>query len=706
MLNVPQTEGWSQTSAEEPAPFQWVPHLLGFLRRRWLTIGAVAAVPPALALAYVLTAKPLFTATAQLLVDTEQATPFQNRSVVAESQAENALVESQVEVLRSEGLARAVVTRLDLANHPAFAPQPGGGPLSSLRGLLGGGGSPEPEADSRDAVVVEGLMRSTRIRRIGLSYAIEINITSPEAALSARLANEMIDAYFNQQFEARTATSRRAGEWLGGRIRELRDQAIAADRAVQEYRASNNIIGTDRGLINEQQLSELSTQLTTARARAGDALARLERLESITADRIAEGSVGEALGNAVIVRLRQQYLDAARREAEFASRYGTNHTAAVNLRAEMAELQRSISSELNRIRESYRSDYEVARANVTALERQLAETVTRSAETNESRVMLRALEGAAETYRSIYSNFLQRYTQVVQDQSFPIADARVITPAEPPRRKSHPRSVIVVAGALVFGLGLGFGAALLREALQRGFRTPAQLAAAIGVPVLGAVPRIGLGLRRALRRRGRDEMLRQVLVDPGGATAEAMWAVKLRADRWASKSERGAAVIGCVAALPGEGATTTAANLARFLASAGHSVVLADLDLRGARLTRALAGGAGEARAGASGPTHRDPETGLNFLPAPGIAPGRPPAAAIDLARQRIEAARGEADYVVLDLPPLSRHLDASALAEVVDAYLLVVRAGRTNKAAISAALGRLEMVHAEVLGAVLNRAG
>jgi succinoglycan biosynthesis transport protein ExoP len=294
----------------------------------------------------------------------------------------------------------------------------------------------------------------------------------------------------------------------------------------------------------------------------------------------------------------------------------------------------------------------------------------------------------------------------VQDQSFPIADARVITPAEPPRRKSHPRSVIVVAGALVFGLGLGFGAALLREALQRGFRTPAQLAAAIGVPVLGAVPRIGLGLRRALRRRGRDEMLRQVLVDPGGATAEAMWAVKLRADRWASKSERGAAVIGCVAALPGEGATTTAANLARFLASAGHSVVLADLDLRGARLTRALAGGAGEARAGASGPTHRDPETGLNFLPAPGIAPGRPPAAAIDLARQRIEAARGEADYVVLDLPPLSRHLDASAVAEVVDAYLLVVRAGRTNKAAISAALGRLEMVHAEVLGAVLNRAG
>jgi succinoglycan biosynthesis transport protein ExoP len=185
-----------------------------------------------------------------------------------------------------------------------------------------------------------------------------------------------------------------------------------------------------------------------------------------------------------------------------------------------------------------------------------------------------------------------------------------------------------------------------------------------------------------------------------------MWAVKLRADGWRGEDERGARVIGCVAALPGEGASTTAANLARFLASAGYSVVLADLDVRGARLTRAIAGGASEAGAGASGPLHRDPETGLSFLPAPEIAAGRPPAAAISAARQRIEAARAEADYVVLDLPPLSRHLDASAVAEVVDAYLLVVRAGRTNKAALSAAIGRLEMVGAEVLGAVLNRAG
>jgi len=725
MLNVPdapERAAWGRTDAphvsapSEPAAFHWVPQLFGFLRRRWRPIATTAAILVGLAVLYIVTAEPLYTATTRLLIDTEQGNPFQNRTVVAESQAENALVESQVEVLRSDDTARAIVAKLDLTRHPAFT-ETGGGLLSGLRALLGSKTEEKEPSDAEvTSTIAEALQKSMTIRRIGLSYVIEISVRAPDPQLSARLANAATETYFTEQLQTRQQTTQRAGRWLEERLRELSDQAIAADQAVEEYKARNNLVGTQRGLINEQQLGDVNGQLAHARGLMTDALSRLERIQSISLSGITEGSVGEALQNSVIVRLRQQYLDFARREAEFAGRYGVNHTAAVNLRAEMNETQRAIQSELDRIKEAYRSDYEVARASVTSLETQVRNLVALATEANESRIMLRALERAADSYRTIYSNFLQRYTQVVQDQSFPITDARVIAAAEPPRRKSHPRSAIVLAGTTVFGMGLGLAIAFLREATERGFRTPAQLRTATGLECLGLVPRLGSRLRlRRRRERGRAGIaghtapggistspspFRQVLLETDGRLAEALWAVKLRADRWERDRRDSAQIIGCVAALPREGASTVAANLAQCIAAGGQRVVLVDLDYRQATLTRALVGN------GAAQEVLSDLETGMCFVPAPrDVLPveavRRIGSAAV---RSRLEEARAEADYVIVDLPAVLAHLDASAVADAFDAMLLVVEWGRTDQAALTETLDRLGAARVNVLGAVFNK--
>ncbi len=723
MLNVPgapERADWSRTdplhvppSAEPPA-FGWIPQLLGFLRRRWRPIAATTALLLGLAVLYILNAKPLFTATTRLLIDTEQGNPFQDRAVVPESQAENALVESQVEVLRSDDTARAIVDKLDLTRHPAFTREEGG-LLSGARALLGTK-KEEPSQPELASAVTEALLKSMAIRRIGLSYVIEISVRSADPQLSAQLANTATEIYFAGQLQTRQETTGRAGSWLEERLRALRDQAIAADRAVEEYKARNNLVATERGLINEQQLGDLNAQLASARGRMTETLSRLERIQSFSVGGVAEGSVAEALQNSVIVHLRQKYLDAARRETEFAGRYGANHTVAVNLRAEMAETQRAIQTELDRIREAYRSDYEVARTSVASLERQVRDLVSIATETNESRIILRALERTAETYRTIYSNFLQRYTQVVQDQSFPIMDARVIAVAEPPRRKSHPRSAIVLAGAMILGLGLGFGIAFLREATERGFRTPAQLRAATGLDCLGLVPRFGaMWSSRRRRERGRagagghatpgaistsPSPFRQVLTDGDGRLAEALWAVKLRADRRQRDHQASAQIIGCVAALPGEGASTVAANLAQSIAAGGKSVVLMDLDYRQGTLTRALAGTSGNREA------LSDPETGMRFVPAPLDVLAMEAVQRIDpkALRSRLEEARAEADYVIVDLPAVLAHIDASAVAELLDGVLLVVEWGRTDQAVATEALDRLGAAGADFLGAVFNK--
>ena len=137
----------------------------------------------------------------------------------------------------------------------------------------------------------------------------------------------------------------------------------------------------------------------------------------------------------------------------------------------MHEIRHSIVDELKQIAEAYKSDYDIAKARENSLEKSLAATVAGSQTTNKAQIELRQLESAAQTYRALYDNFQQRYTDSVQQQSLPMTEARVITRASPPSAKTSPKSLLILAAATMGGLVLGLGLAMLREISDRVFRT-------------------------------------------------------------------------------------------------------------------------------------------------------------------------------------------------------------------------------------------
>ena len=151
-------------------------------------------------------------------------------------------------------------------------------------------------------------------------------------------------------------------------------------------------------------------------------------------------------------------LTIAQRERIFAQRYGVTHLAVVNLRTQMAEIRRSIADELNRIAESYKSDYEIGKGRVQTLETNLKSLISDSQLTNRDRIGLRDLESTARIYHSIYDNFLNRYMEAAQQQSFPFTEARMISAAEPPTYQSAPNTHSVLVTAAFVGLILGFAA--------------------------------------------------------------------------------------------------------------------------------------------------------------------------------------------------------------------------------------------------------
>src|SRR3979490_1610767 len=306
---------------------------------------------------------------------------------------------------------------------------------------------------------------------------------------AATIANAVADAYIEDQLQAKFEATHRASAWLEQRIAELRQQARDAYKAVQDFKSENSIIiGVDGKLASEVELDQLGIALAKARADPSQARAKLDRISRVLAPRADKESVNvpdpvvtDALSNPVITKLRQQFLDDQNKESEWSARYGADHTAARNLRAEMAGLHSALWEEISRIAESYKSELQIAKSQEESIDKRMMEVFQKSGATRQSQVRLRELETAANTYRGIYETFLSRFTQSVQQQSFPSTEARVVTVATPPRSPSSPKIGLTIALAGVCGFGLGLMSAFGREQMNRQIHTRAQLEKLLGI---------------------------------------------------------------------------------------------------------------------------------------------------------------------------------------------------------------------------------
>ena len=312
---------------------------------------------------------------------------------------------------------------------------------------------------------------------------------------------------------------------------------------------------------------------------------------------------------------------------------------------------------------------------------------------------LKELQSASQTYHTIFENFLQKYTEAVQEQSFPIFDAHVITVATPPLNKSHPKRTLIALLGLIVGIGGGLGHALVRHKFDRSVRRPRDVEERLRLNCLGLVPLIvppdspqAKGkASKLLATAGRKpplvtkkprsliavpDLTHKATENPFSHFSERMRSIKTALDGLAQLHP--VQCIGVISAVPGEGKSTVALNLAQAFARGGRSTLLIDADLRSAQLSRLLLNDAGyglvELLAG-SVPLNQATRilSGSKLCFVPAVLRRRIANSGDLLASERMQAvltaARHGFDHVIIDLPPVGAISDARAIAPLVDLH-------------------------------------
>ncbi len=710
--------------------------IVGFLRRNWRFISASIIGSVLVAISYLAVAEPVFTATARIVIDPEQARIASQDAVAGTIVIETGEVESQVEIIRSEAIAKSVIEQLSLTEDPELQDD------KSLFSKIAFWRSDEvkvvePEFAMRKTVA--GFLERLRVWRVGQSYVLDVAYNSTDPVKAAAVANATALAYIKSGLDAKASAAKSGAGWLETRLAEISGQANASARAVEDFRNQNQISQAGATSLDEQQLTEANVQLSRAKADTAAERAKLAMINKfLQSETYVDGYVDEALRSPQITALRERLNTASTQLDELKGRYGENGPAVQAAQQEIARLKGEVRQELVRIGQVYKSNVEAAERREQYVNDQLQVTIQSGLSKGMARVQLGELESRANTYRQMYQSLMQQLISALQQESFPVGDSRLVSSAAIPLGKTWPKGSLVLALAGVLGGLAGLAYSAIREVSDRRIKTEGRLRRELGLSSLGTLPFVSAGPISKTGPQDQYQLLNFVLDHPNHLFSDAVRNTKASLDLIMRR--QGAKVVGITSALPGEGKTTVASNLAQLYAATGSRTMLIDTCAANPTLTRLfttvtqpqqiISTDVVESHRKIDLPkdkTRRDERTLRKVEnvraeePYPSVSVITPPALMgadeithnssqayrylnLQALENHLDRLRDQHDIIILDLPDLTTSADARIVSVIVDCVILTV-GDRQNVTldVLGAAIGSCSGINPDAIGVVFN---
>lgn len=713
-----RSEASAKTAAAEPE-FRVAVRRAGRLlwRGKYLILACLLAVlvPTILILQQI---SPRYTAEARVLVEAPSAgDPLAERTLIIPRMNE-AVVQTEAEVISTSMLARRVVEKMGLQNDPEFnaslrKPRPfqvflaNLNPINWLPRSWLTGGEPQPvlssdsKAEMAQARVVRTFLSGLDVKVPRRSFIIVVRYTSESRERAAQIANAVAEAYLLDRLEASFEDTRRLTEWLGGRLESLRRDALAADAAAEEFRSRHNLRrkGERQNSVNEQQLSELSSRLVLARSDLAQKRARYEQLQRLLRSSGSVDSSSDVLQSPLIQRLREQEAQRQRELSEAQKKYGDRHPTITGYKADLEALRAKIADEIRRVAESISNDAEATAAGVRTLERDLEGLRQQTNVAGEADVRLRELERQAEATRGLYEAFLTRFKRETQQEGVQRANARLVSKAEIPTVPSAPPVSAILTMATLLALSAGVGLIFLLDRLDNSIRSADDLEDISGVQTVGVIP---------LERTSNAKPANELLGNPRSTFANAVRSLRTAID--IGVPDGGTRTFVVTSSMPKEGKTFVSTCLGIMFARSEQRVLLVDCDVHRPRLHASLGleGSRGLAEVLAGTVTldeviQRNVVPNLDFLPA-----GSPAEAAelikLEAMRTLVDRLKPQYQRIILDTPPVLAVPDVRLLGQLSDRLLYLVKWGATPRDAVRNGLKLLRGSGVSVHGMVLSQ--
>jgi len=686
------------------------PHLYDYLlilrKHQWLILSFMLAVVSITAIGTFRT-RPVYIATARIEIDRENSNilPFQNTDDYMVD-LEN-YIETQSKILTSETLALQTIrsgvlsSQTDFASDPTASDAFATGSLANMK--------PPPELGA--------FLASLSVKRVPNSRLMDISFESTSPLQAAQIVNAHIKNFIEQNFQSRYEATTRASTWLTDQLNELKIRVEKAEDARIAYERQNQIwaLDGDKQNVTTQRLSDLNKQLTDAQS---------ERMRKQSLFEFAKAgdldSVPQIRDNPAVQDLLRKRSDVNNQYADALNQYGPNFPKVQRLQAQLKELDAAADKEKKAVIARLESEYREARLREELLTKALDQQKTEVNQMSERMVQYSILKREAEANKALYDGLLTKLKEAGISAGLRSSNIRVVDPAMVPTYPARPAKTRNIVLSFVIGLVGGIGLALLREYMDNTVKSPDDIEALVRLPSLAVVPAFSESngdrprskLLKGASSNGHEKRIELVAQHlPKSQMSEAFRA--LRTALLLSQADHPPQVILVTSALPREGKTTAAANLAVTLAQLGDRTLLVDADLRKPGIGRLLSLGSGK-YAGLSsylaGVSSLDLVTiqhpaipNLSAIPTGPLPPNPADLLSSHKLTEAIAELRTKFKFIVIDSPPIMAATDAVILSVKADGVLLVVRSGETPKEAFTRTRDLLLSVKCHLLGVVLN---
>jgi succinoglycan biosynthesis transport protein ExoP len=648
-------------------------------RHRWKILGFITMSVLATALT---TARltPIYESTAT--VDIDHQTPS---GVVGQDASRNAandadqFLATQIKIVESDSVLRPVEQRFQLRK------EEGQSAAASPRG-------------EQSPVVLKRL----RVTRPPNTYLVQISYRSADPQLAADAANAIAQSYLEHTYEIRLRSAANLSSFMEHQLEELKAKMERSSQALAAFERDLNVINPEEKTnILSSRLLQLNTEYTNAQT---ERLRREAAYQSVNSGGM-EAALATPQGES-LRKLMDHRNEALEHFAEVRSHYGPNHPEYRKAQAQMNEIEAAVNTTRREIAKRVEIEFQESQKREDLARNAVTEAKAEFDTVNGRSFEYQALKREADADKNLYEELVRKIKEAGINAGFQSNAVRIVDPARVALKPVFPNLPLNTLLAFLFASLIAVGGAVLADLLDKTLRDPEQVARTLRTEVIGSLPRMKGHPAGALRmlESGASEASEPEATGFGESVRALRNSILL-----ASFDRRYRSIL-VTSAAPGEGKTTTAANLAIAHAQQGKRTLLIDGDLRRPSVHRnlGLPSVVGLSNALLGELPWREVVMPVEEIPELSILPAGPPTRrASELVgrglTEVLEEAAGEYDLIVLDAPPLLGFAEPLQMAIAVDGVIVVARAGQTSRKAVASVLATLNRLRAKVIGIVLN---